>query len=69
MNFIKREELPQILQNFLNDNSISQAELARTLNVPKQTINNWLKGRAMPSYERLIALMELIENGRGKISQ
>lgn len=69
MSFIKREELPQILQNFLNDNSISQTELARILNVPKQTVNNWLKGRAMPNYERLVALMELMENGRGKISQ
>lgn len=69
MNFIKREELPHILQNFLNDNSISQTELARILNVPKQTVNNWLKGRAMPNYDRLVALMELIENGRGKISR
>ena len=61
MNFIKREELPQILQNFLNDNSISQTELARMLNVPKQTVNNWLKGRAMPSYDRAIRLMEMME--------
>lgn len=69
MKIIKKEDFPQVLQDFLDSKSISQAELAHILNVPKQTINNWIKGRSMPSYDRAIRLMEMMENGRGKISQ
>lgn len=61
MKIIKKEEFPQALQNFLDSHSISQAELARLLNVPKQTVNNWVKGRAMPSYDRAIRIMEMME--------
>ena len=61
MKIIKKEDFPQVLQGFLDSKSISQAELARILNVPKQTINNWIKGRAMPSYDRAIRLMEMME--------
>lgn len=64
MKIIRKEEFPQLLQDFLNDNSISQAEFARMLNVPKQTVNGWIKGRAMPKYERLERIMELMENER-----
>ena len=61
MKIIKKEDFPQVLQNFLNSNSISQTELANLLNVPKQTVNNWIKGRSMPSYDRAIRLMEMME--------
>ena len=61
MKIIKKEDFPRVLQDFLNSNSISQAELARLLNVPKQTVNNWIKGRAMPSYDRAIRLMEMMD--------
>ena len=61
MKVIKKEEFPQVLQNFLDSHSITQAELARLLNVPKQTVNNWIKGRAMPSYDRTIRLMEMMD--------
>lgn len=61
MKIIKKEDFPQVLQDFLDSKSISQAELARILNVPKQTINNWIKGRSMPSYDRAIRLMEMME--------
>ena len=61
MKVIKKEEFPQTLQNFLDSHSITQAELARLLNAPKQTVNNWVKGRAMPSYDRAIRLMEMME--------
>ena len=61
MKIIKKEDFPQVLQGFLDSKSISQAELARILNVPKQTINNWIKGRSMPSYDRAIRLMEMME--------
>ena len=61
MKIIKKEEFPQVLQGFLDSKSISQVELARILNVPKQTINNWIKGRSMPSYDRAIRLMEMME--------
>lgn len=60
MKIIKKEEFPQALQNFLNSHSISQAELARMLDVPKQTVNGWIKGRTMPKYERLIQIMEMM---------
>ena len=61
MKIIKKEEFPQALQNFLDSNSITQAEFARMLDVPKQTINSWIKGRTMPKYERLIQVMEMME--------
>lgn len=61
MKIIKKEDFPQVLQNFLDSNSISQTELANLLNVPKQTVNNWIKGRAMPSYDRAIRLMEMMD--------
>lgn len=61
MKIIKKEEFPQLLQNFLDSHSITQAELARMLDVPKQTINGWIKGRTMPKYERLIQIMEMME--------
>ena len=61
MKIIKKEEFPQALQNFLDSHSISQAEFARMLGVPKQTVNGWIKGRTMPKYERLIQIMEMME--------
>ena len=61
MKIIKKEEFPQALQNFLNSRSITQTELARMLDVPKQTVNGWIKGRTMPKYERLERLMEMME--------
>ena len=61
MKIIKKEEFPQALQNFIDSHSISQAELARMLDVPKQTVNGWIKGRTMPKYERLIQIMEMMD--------
>ena len=61
MKIIKKEEFPQVLQNFLNSHSITQSELARMLDVPKQTVNGWIKGRTMPKYERLERIMEMME--------
>ena len=61
MKIIKKEEFPQVLQNFLDSHSITQAELARMLDVPKQTVNGWIKGRTMPKYERLAHIMEMME--------
>ena len=61
MKIIKKEEFPQALQNFLDSNSISQAEFARMLDVPKQTVNGWIKGRTMPKYERLARIMEMMD--------
>ena len=61
MKIIKKEEFPQTLQNFLDSHSISQTELARLLNVPKQTVNGWIKGRTMPKYERLERIMEMMD--------
>lgn len=61
MKVIKKEEFPQALQNFLDSHSITQAELARILEVPKQTVNGWIKGRTMPKYERLIQIMEMMD--------
>ena len=61
MKIIKKEEFPQVLQNFLDSHSISQTELARLLNVPKQTVNGWIKGRTMPKYERLERIMEMMD--------
>ena len=61
MKIIKKEEFPQVLQNFLDSHSITQAELARILEVPKQTVNGWIKGRTMPKYERLARIMEMMD--------
>ena len=61
MKIINKEDFPQALQYFLSSHSITQAELARMLGVPKQTVNSWIKGRAMPGYDRAIRLMEMMD--------
>ena len=61
MKVINKEDFPQALQNFLNSHAITQSELARMLGVPKQTVNSWIKGRAMPGYDRAIRLMEMMD--------
>ena len=62
MKLIEREEFPQILLHFLNTHSMTQRELARRLGVPNETVNGWIKGRAMPKYERLKRLLEMMED-------
>ena len=62
MKFIERKEFPQALQSFLNSHSITQAELARIMGVPSETVNGWIKGRTMPKYDRLVLLMEMMED-------
>lgn len=62
MKFIERKEFPQALQRFLNSRSITQAELARMMGVPSETVNGWIKGRTMPKYDRLVLLMEMMED-------
>ena len=61
MKLIEKEEFPQALQYFLDSHSITQAELARMLDVPKQTVNGWIKGRTMPKYDRLTRIMEMMD--------
>lgn len=62
MKLIEREEFPQILLRFLNSHSMTQRELARRLGVPNETVNGWIKGRAMPKYDRLMRLLEMMED-------
>ena len=62
MIYIKTEDFPNALKNYLSIADISQVELAEKLGVPKQTVNNWIKGRSMPNHKRLEKLLEMIEN-------
>lgn len=41
------------------DNLLSQAELARTLGVSRQTINLWERGLVVPSAKQIIKLRSL----------
>lgn len=62
MKLLNKKELPQALQHFLNSHSMTQAELARRLDIPPQTVNGWVKGHAVPKYDRLVLLMEMMED-------
>lgn len=61
MLYIKTEDFPAILLQYLEKAGKTQAAFARELGVPKQTVSNWVKGRNMPSYKRLEKILEMME--------
>lgn len=46
-------EFQQILQEFLKDNSLTQAEFAKKINVKQGQVSEWLHGKAKPGYDTL----------------
>lgn len=61
MLYIKTEDFPAILLQYLEKAGKTQVAFARELGVPKQTVSNWVKGRNMPSYKRLEKILEMME--------
>lgn len=61
MKYIKSEDFPSALLSFLKETEQTQTEFARKLGIPKQTINNWIKGRSMPGHKTFEKIMEMME--------
>lgn len=61
MKYIKSADFPSALLSYLKEAELTQAEFARKLEVPKQTVNNWVKGRSMPGHKTLEKIMEMME--------
>lgn len=61
MLYIKTEDFPTALLQYLEKAGKTQAAFARELGVPKQTVCNWTKGRSMPSHKRLEIILGMME--------
>jgi transcriptional regulator with XRE-family HTH domain len=46
----------EALRRYFKDNSVSQAEFARRLNVSQPTVSDWINGKISPSTENLRAI-------------
>jgi transcriptional regulator with XRE-family HTH domain len=57
----------QRLKKAVDDSKLSQAEIARRMDVTPQTIYNWTKGKASPAVDVLLQLCDLIEVAPGPI--
>lgn len=48
------------LKDISEKNSITQAYIYKTLNLAQSTVSNWFQGKAVPKYDKLKALSELL---------
>ncbi len=47
------KEFRQILAEFLKENELTQSEFARRIGVKHGLVNDWMRGKANPSYVML----------------
>lgn len=52
MLYIKTEDFPVILLQYLEKAGKTQVAFARELGVPKQTVSNWIKGRNIKGWKK-----------------
>lgn len=52
MLYIKTEDFPAILLQYLEKAGKTQVAFARELGVPKQTVSNWIKGRNIKGWKK-----------------
>lgn len=50
----------KIINNGLRNSSITQTELAKSLNVEKSTVNRWCTGKAVPEAETFLSICEIL---------
>ncbi len=50
------KEFKQILTEFLKENNLNQSEFGRKIGVKPGLVNDWLRGKAKPSYDTLRAM-------------
>ncbi len=50
---MKELKFNEILQNFLNENHLTQTKFASIVGVKQSQVSEWLKGKAKPSYDIL----------------
>ena len=55
------EDFPERLVRFQEESGLSWAEIARRLGAHPYTVRRWVLGRARPSMEYMMALLELAE--------
>lgn len=51
------------LKEILKEKKLTQLSVSRAMKLSKVTINQWAKGKTMPSLESLIRLCEILEVG------
>jgi transcriptional regulator with XRE-family HTH domain len=51
------------LKEILKEKRLTQLSVSRAMKLSKVTINQWAKGKTMPSVESLIRLCEILEVG------
>ena len=53
--------IPELLQRKLTASGLTQAELARRLNVAPQHVNDWLRGRRQPRAATLDRILRVLD--------
>lgn len=56
---IARNMFPVILKKYMDRDGLSQVDIAKYLNVSKQTVSDWLLGKKFPRVDRMQALADL----------
>lgn len=48
-----KTEFSTILEEFLRENSLTQSEFARRIDIKPSQVSEWMKGKAKPGYDYL----------------
>lgn len=48
-----KTEFSTILEEFLSENSLTQSEFARRIDIKPSQVSEWMKGKAKPGYDYL----------------
>ena len=56
---IARTVFPRILQSYMDRFAMSQVDVAKHVEVTKQTVSDWVNGKKFPSVDRMQALANL----------
>jgi transcriptional regulator with XRE-family HTH domain len=46
----------EILTEYLKDNNLTQSQFARAIGAKPSLVNDWLRGKAKPSYDNICAI-------------
>lgn len=56
---LARTQFPHTLQSYMNHFQMSQVDVAKHLNVSKQTVSDWINGKKYPGVNNMQALANL----------
>lgn len=49
-------KISEIIKEILDENNLSQEELAKILNISQKSISNWLNGKSLPKVDTVIKI-------------